>query len=90
MDQETFGKLFISHIMPELEYASQARSLYLKKQKPNQEDLEEGIKDGIRVMNLSHRDRLKAANLPTLEERGVNGGLITTFKIFQHVNDIEM
>ena len=86
---KTFNKLYSAYIRPNLEYAVQAWSPYLKKDKLKIEKVQRRATKLVpSLKNLSYQDRLARLKLTTLEDRRIRGDLIQFFKFYSNINII--
>lgn len=85
MDKEMCNTLFTSYIWPNFQYTTQVWSLHIKKYKDLIQKIQgRAAKIVPEVRQLSYRTRLKAINLPTMEEKRI----ILAFKFLNHENNV--
>ena len=89
-DETLWKKLYIIYIRPQLEYCNQVWHPYLK---GNVEALEKVQRRATRMAHslkgLDYESRLKKLNLITISVRRKRGDLITQYKIFHKIDEIE-
>lgn len=86
---ETFNILFRCYVRPHLEFAVQAWSPHLRKDKDKLERVQRRATKLIpEYKNLPYEERLIRLNLP-LENRRVRGDLIETFKIIKGLEQMD-
>ena len=91
LDQKTFLKLYKALVRPNLEYAVQVWSPYLKKEIRKLEGVQRRATKQINdLRNLDYSDRLKKLKLPTLIYRRKRGDMIEAYKILSDKYDPEV
>ena len=88
LNQHIFLKLYKGLVRPQLEYAGQVWSPYLKKDIKKLESVQRRATKLVNDLNEDdYKVRLKRLKLPTLLYRRMRGDLIETFKILTGIND---
>jgi len=86
----SFTNLYKSYVRPHLEFAVQAWSPYLKKDKRTLEKVQRRATRQMQGMEgLSYQERLEKTGLYSLECRRQRGDLIETFKILNKLENVQ-
>ena len=89
-DKATWKKLYTTFVRPQLEYAIQSWSPYLRGDIAKLEAVQRrATKTPIGMRELAYEDRLAAMSLTTLEERRKRGDLIQMYKIEKGIDNVE-
>lgn len=84
---EVIVKLYKSLVRPHLDYAMQARSPHLEKDKKILEKVQARATKLIpSIQHLSYEERLAKLNLTTLEKRRERGDLLQTYRIMTQID----
>ena len=90
LDKEMMRKLICTMIRPRLEYAGVVWSPYKKKDIKKLERLQRmATKMVPELAEMQYEERLKAMNLPTLEQRRERGDLIQVYKLMTGLDKVD-
>ena len=81
-------KLYKERVQCHLEYAVQCWNPWLKKDIDLLENVQKRAVRCVQGLHGSYEDKLAQINLPTLVQRRLRGDLIQTFKIVNHIDDV--
>jgi hypothetical protein len=91
LDKETFLKLYKAFVRPHLEYANVIWCPFLKRQSKLIESVQRRATKLLReCREMAYVDRLHYLNLHSLKGRRIRGDLIQMFKMFNHIDDVDV